>query len=681
MNYGPLPQRRLPQQDSKTVRLIAERWYRASCAQTKWAEVAKTCVDFVEGRQWTEAQLRKLATEKRPALVFNKIAPLVRLVTGYMRNNRADIKYLPASDAQSSEEVAEALSMIAKQIGEATQLRWVDAEVFLDGVMTGRGFWDTRLDFSSNDLGEVTITAKDPFTIFVDPDCQDYDLNKGAAYVCESRWASPEEIEFCYGPQARKLIEPLAGFSAQTWGGYPMLMDDNIVTPIRTMAQEARVGEVTWRDFFHSEMIDPSRKNVRVLDMQAAVTKWGEVLIDLETGDRVPVPTDEEFVTMYPDVVPAIARDRWIQKAMMHAESLGNPVVVAVRPIRRIRWTVMVGDLLVHDGWSPYDSYTISGFFPYFRRGVTRGMVEDMLDPQREINKRRSSEIEIVGRTANSGWMYHKEALSPDQKENVRRFGSTPGVNIEWQGEKQPERINPAPPPMAMERLEQKAVDDLKQISGINESAMGEMDRVQSGRAIEARQRQAVLSIQLYFDNFSRSKELQGRQVLALIQRHYTEARIFRVLGEDGRQVMLIVNERQQAIAMMGHNGGPAMDTTSDLVKRIRDITVGKYTVVIDETPLSASFQNAQFEEAMGVLDKLAPMLPIQAFGDLLIDMSSLPRKEEWKMRFQQVAGIAPQVDPATGQPLAAPPAAGGQPALPAPPDQAALPAPRMPMR
>lgn len=694
MNYGPLPARRLPEQNAKTVRLIADRYYRASMAHAKWATKAKECVDFVEGRQWTEAQLRKLAEEKRPALVFNKIAPLVRLVTGYMRNNRTDFKFLPANDSASSEEVAEALSMIAKSIAEGCGLKYVDAEVFLDGVITGRGFWDQRLCFDQNDLGEVKITAKDPFTIGVDPDCQDYDLNEGAAYVYETRWASLEDIEFAYGPEARRMVEGVfGGFgTGQTWGAYPWLgLADDVQTPIRGFGMDENVGERSWRDFCHTELIDPTRKNVRILDMQSKVTRWSEVLVDLETGETMPVPTEEEFRTMYPGVPPMAAKQNWIEKALAHGAKVGNPLVLDVRPVKRIRWSVLVGDILVHDGWSPYDRYTIEGFFPYFRRGVTRGMVEDMLDPQREINKRRSATIEIVGKTANAGWVYHKDSLDPDQRENLRKYGSTPGVNIEFKGDPsmKPERINPAPPPTSMERLEVQATDDLHQISGINESAMGEIDKVQSGRAIEARQRQAVLSLQLYFDNFSRSKEIQGKHMLVLVQRHYPEPRVFRVLGEDGKQVMLEVNKR-------------VMDpATATLVEKIRDITTGKYTVSIDERPLSASFLNAQFEEAMAVLEKLQGAVPVGAFGDLLIEMSTLPRKEEWKQRFQQVVlgqqaapvdpatGQPMQVDPATGQPMLPPPAGqgGAVPPMAAPPagagapPPAPAPAPKLPKR
>lgn len=663
MNYGPLPALgTLPQQDQTKIRLMADRWWRSSMAQTAWAEKAKECVDFFEGRQWTESQIRQLTSQRRPALTFNKIAPLVRLVLGYMRNNRTDITYLPANEGPSSATVGEVLSKIVKQIGEQNQLPWVDAEVFLDGIVTGRGFFDKRLDFCDNDLGEVRLKAVDPFTVFIDPDADQYDLNK-AKHVTVARWADIEEVEYTYGPNAARLVRPFIG-GGQTWGGFPFLeMTGPEITPRRTFGEVEDRDLTTFQDFFHSELIDPTRKSVRILDQQHFVTTWGQCFIDLETGDKVAVPSPADLATLMPMVSPQQRQAMFIEKTLAHAQKLGNPVVVQQRPIKRVRWTVMIGDVIVHDDWSPYENYTITGYFPYFRRGVTRGMVEDMLDPQREINKRRSAEIEIVGRTAHSGFLYHESGLSEPMKQLLKTKGSDPGLNLEWKGEAhmKPEKINASPPPMAMERLENKARDDLREISGINESALGELDRVQSGRAIEARQRQAVIAIQMYMDNFSRTKELLGRRVLEIVQRHYTEQRVFRILGEDGQTSVITINQLEND------------PITPNLVNRLNDITLGKYNVAVDEHPLSASFANAQFEEMMTLLEKMGPIAGVlmQLRPDLVVDLSSLPRKEEWMAALKQAAQMAAgaAVPPEGAPPGGAPPAGpgGAPPAAPPP--------------
>jgi hypothetical protein len=278
--------------------------------------------------------------------------------------------------------------------------------------------------------------------------------------------------------------------------------------------------------------------------------------------------------------------------------------------------------------------------------------------------------------------------MTPQQKQKLKNFGAAPGFMLEWTGEHEPRQLAPATPPVAHERLEQKADTDLMKISGINESALGQLDRVQSGRAIEARQRQAVIAIQMYMDNFTRTKQLVGEKWLELIQGHYTEERMFRILGEDGRIVTQMINQMQKGMPaidpMTGQpkinpvTGDPVVlnpETGQPLPPGVttiiaNDVSIGKYIVAIDETPLSATFASAQFEEMMTLLEKMGPaMAPfIPAFADLVMDVSSLPRKDEWVERFKAVApkilgfdpsAPPPPIDPMTGQPMQIDPATG----------------------
>ena len=217
-------------------------------------------------------------------------------------------------------------------------------------------------------------------------------------------------------------------------------------------------------------------------------------------------------------------------------------------------------------------------------------------------------------------------------------FGSAPGVNVKYKGgenKEKPQRIEPGQYPQGLDRLEDKNSEDLNQISGINQSALGQLDTVQSGRAIEARQRQAVLSIQMYSDNFARSKEMQGRNSLSLFQKFYNEHRIFRVIGEDSQLATYEINKRQQ--------------TGMNSMTRMNDITVGKYSVHVDEVPISATFKQAQFEETMLIIEKLGPigMALAQTSPDLIIDQTSLPRKNDWKKALEMAQS---QVDPAMQQ-------------------------------
>jgi hypothetical protein len=625
----PVTQRKMPEQDANRILLHATRFQRAAEAQRKWAEPAKKAVDYYEGRQWSAADLAKLAAEKRPALTLNKIRPIVNLVLGYQINNRSDIKFMPGYDGTGMAEIASALTHVEKEIAERNLLPFVGSEVFMDGVVAGRGFYDSRMDFSQNKLGEVKVRAQDPFSTYPDPDGLDYDLNTGA-FVCTSRMVSPEEVGLFYGKSLATMVGPFMQAGGVTSGlpsGYVYAADE--ITPVRSFAQNSDKEFLAshYADYFH-DWIDAARKSVRLVDMQHYVLTRRWFFVDLETGDQRPVPD-----SWTPDQV---------KKTLAWARAQGEPLVVQEQLVRRVRWTHLIGDVIAFDDWSPYDTFTITGFFPYFRRGTSQGLVEHLTDAQDEVNKRRSARLNLLGRASAAGWQYEKGSLDAQQKRNLERFGSTPGINIEWDSKNgslsSPKPISIEPAQAGVVAAEKDAAQDLKEIAGVNDAAMGQVDQsIMSGRAIQARQRQALVGLEGFISNFHRSTQMLGKKHLELIQQHYTERRIIRVTGAGNTPVQVAINER----------------TAGGIVN---DVTLGSYAVAVTETPISKTFLEAQFQELMEMKQMGMP-IP----DDFLIDASSVERKEEMKMAVnaarQQQAAAA----------VAAPPAAPGKAAGPGP--------------
>lgn len=663
--YGLIPSRRMPAENTELVRRISMRQLRAAGPQQTWAIVAKRCVDYLEGRQWTEEAKAEMRKNKRTTLTLNKLNTLYRLVCGYQSSNRMDINFMPEADGQSNEDVARVLSALSKAEDNRVGLKYHDSEVFGDGIATGRGWWDMRLDFSENDLGQMAVNADDPFSIYPDPDAQKYDLSD-MSFINESRWVSIEQIGDCYGADAAERVKNILSPTYTSTLIDQFGLDE--VSPARFFGQYKDDKGLNWNDVYYMDFVDHQAKRLRLVDSQYKISSIKKCFVDLETGDFKPIP--DEWLPSNDPTTGFNANPQGAQKietCMLYAEKVGNPMAIVERPVKRVRWSVTCGEVLLFDAWSPYEDYTKVGYFPYFRRGTTRGMLEDLLDPQNEVNKKRSSVLDILNRNANSGWMYHENALDPAQKENLMRFGSTPGVNIAYKsvpnagtGGGKPERIDPGTFPAGLDKMEEKSSQDLFPISGINESALGQLDRVQSGKAIDARQRQAVLAIQIYQDNFSRSKQIGGKKKLAIFQNHYTEPRIFRILGEDGKLVTYEINKK--------------MLTGTNSIERLNDITVGKYSVTVDEVPISATFKQAQFEETMELLEKLGPVggALVQTNPGLLVDMSSLPRKEEWKQALAAATGAAATgIDPTTGQPIAPGAVPGAPGAMPGGPGMA----------
>jgi hypothetical protein len=588
--------RGLPDQNWEMIIKHAERFRRAADAMEPWAAKAKECVDFFESKQWKAADLIKLETEGRPSLTINKILPLVNLVMGYHLNNQTDINYMPGNDGTGTADIARVHTAVSKQISQINQLPYIDAEVFLDGLLGGRGYWDCTCNFENNARGEVKWETVDPFTVYLDPDAQDYDLNSGN-FIMKSRWISVDEIEFNYGVAAADMVRPLT--NGMTFNQFPSTLYEGHeeISPWRRFGGDED-NPNWWRfqtDQFYN-WVDTLRKTIRMLDIQHYVRTWRWHFVDLDTGDQSPIPDN-------------FTRDR-VERVLQWAQSQGEHLVAQRKQVRRLRWTHMVGDIMVYDAWSDYKTFSTTPYFPYFRRGATKGMVEPLLDPQREINVRRSARQNIIGRSSNGGWKYAKGSLDAQGKENLEQNSGRPGFNLEYDTKSgqlpAPEQIGPGQSPVSVEQLEQEATNDLKEIAGINESALGQIDQATvSGRAILARQQQTVIGLEGFINNYHRSKQLGGKKQLEIVQTFYTEQRVVRIVGPGSSPIAHVINQRAASGV-------------------INDVTAGTYDVVIDEQSLTDSFLEGQFNELMS-LKQIGMPIP----DDFLIDASSIGRKDE----------------------------------------------------
>lgn len=89
-----------------------------------------------------------------------------------------------------------------------------------------------------------------------------------------------------------------------------------------------------------------------------------------------------------------------------------------------IRMLAFFDNVVLEDIQSPYKH----GFIPFvpficYYQGeddIPSGVVRDLKDPQREINKRRSQELHILNTQSNGGWISEEGAMSPQQEASLR---------------------------------------------------------------------------------------------------------------------------------------------------------------------------------------------------------------------------------------------------------------------
>ena len=93
------------------------------------------------GLQWTEDDRQALIEAGKPCFEFNQILPKVNAALGYQIANRMDIAFRPRN-GQANDDVAGTLSKVAMQIGDNVDLHWKETQVYADGLIQQRGYFE-----------------------------------------------------------------------------------------------------------------------------------------------------------------------------------------------------------------------------------------------------------------------------------------------------------------------------------------------------------------------------------------------------------------------------------------------------------------------------------------------------------------------------------------------------------
>ena len=523
----------------------------------KWIEVAEKCNRFYAGggQQWEEADRQRLEREGKPVLEINMILSTVNSMLGERINQRAEIKFKPARGglAKLAEGV---LTPLARHIQDDNNYHWVEGEAFADGLIQDRGYIDIRMDFEKDVRGEVRMTAVDPMTVLPDPLAQSYDTRQWNE-VITTRWMTPDEIEDEYGKEHRKEVETFA-LGGDPYGRYEQ-------DCIEWATRDHYFGDLDSVTGLQ-ERQEPMIRRVRVIERQHKKLTNARVFIDERTGDMEDVPEDMDDL-----------------EAETFASDIG--ATMAEKRRRKIRWTVSIGDYVVRDVWSPYNHFTIVGYFPYWRRGKPFGVVRNLISPQEQLNKSESQELHIVNTTANSGYLVEAGSLVNMTEQDLEERGAETGVVISYRaGAQPPVKIAPNSVPSGISAIGGKAAGAIKAISGVYDAMLGDSGPEVSGVKLDKQIGRGLVQMQGPFDNLNRTRQIIGEIMYSLIRDYYTEERVYHVadFNQPGSPVVPVEINKQEFDGSILH-----------------DITVGEYGVTVDVGPAHNNVQQTQFAEAL----------------------------------------------------------------------------------
>lgn len=562
------------------------RWFReAADFASDWREAARTDYEFVAGKQWDEADKRAFAQSGRPAITINRIKPLINVLSGYQRLNRYDIEFLPRTSDDM--ELCRVRQGMTKYILDRCNYDREESQVFLDAVIGGIGWFDVGYRF--NDLatdGEAYVRREDPFGMYLDPETHALDFSD-AKYICRAKWVTKDALSLAYPEHAEDIRAQYAVYD--------------------------KAEHTAGKD------IDPLWYK-RDTDKARLVECWYKVKV--------------------PQTLYYLTDGRVLPKESIDISYFLEGLVAGQRAahVTQVRVASFLEDVLLDDIISPY----AHGDFPFVpltcyhfgAEDLPAGFVRDLIDPQREINKRRIQELHILNTTGNGGGWIEEDAMTDRQKADFKKHGNIPGHYSEVlpgaisQG-KILERAT-GQMPQGVIQAEAQAGQDLVEISGINEALMGvDIPNSASGRAIELKQKQAITHIAPMFDNLRAAKKkiavlLWGEENRpGVVPQFYTEDKVYRVEGTNGQQFIRVNQDVVQEDPLLG-----------TIHQTLNDLSVGAFDIVVSDVEASTTQRQAQMWGLVDAVSKLG--VPGDMVFDLIIDLSDIPNKEEIKQRYAE---------------------------------------------
>lgn len=527
------------------------------------------------GWQWPEAVRQARLNDpngSRPVLTINKLPQHIKLVTNEQRQNRPAIKVLPVDD-NGDPEVAEVLNGIIRHIEVSSNADVAYDTACENQVTIGEGYWRVLTDYcddESFDQDLIIAPIRNSFSVYLDPN---------------------------------GLIQDSTGAKCK-WG---FITEDLSLDEFKKLYPDAK-GASDWQQMGTGD-------DVRV---------WFE-------DDTVRIAEyfyfEEEDKALY----------LWPDGSISDDKSIGTPVSSRTVTHKNLKWCKT-------NGFEVLEKQDLPGkYLPIIRvagneydvegKIIVSGIVRNAKDPQRMVNYWTSQEAEMLALAPKAPFIGaagqfegYEDKWRKANTVNYAYLEYNP-LDINGTSVPPPQRQAPPLPPAGIINAKLGSADDLQATVGQYNPSLGAEAKEKSGKAIQARQRQADVGTFHYIDNLSRGIRQLGTVILDLIPKYYDTARIARIIGENGEP------DHARLDPKMPKAVNQVQDSTG-AIQKIYNPTVGKYDVVVTVGP-SYTTKRVEAAEAMGTLVSENPAL-WGVIGDLIVKNMDWPGADEMAKRIRK---------------------------------------------
>lgn len=562
--------------NKEILRIARERFQLAIDAENEIRKKGLEDLEFRSGKQWPDDVKQERELDSRPCLTINRLPQFIRQITNDQRQNRPAIKVYPVDD-KADIETAKILQGLIRHIEYNSNADVAYDTAFEGAVTKGFGYFRIVTDYIdplSFDQELLIKRIRNSFSVYLDPSSKEPDgSDSNWGFIFED--VQKDEYKAEYKNSKLCSMEDWAAIGNETQGW--------------VSETSVRIGEYFYKDYKSVDLVLLS--NGEVIEK----SKLPEVL-----------PLNINIVKERSSIIPVI---KWCK-------------INGMEIIEQTDWP---------GRWIPIipvygDELDING------ERILEGVVRHAKDSQRMYNYWASTETETISLAPKAPWIaaegqipkeYEAQWKSANRKNHA--YLTYKPTSLAGQPVGAPQRNIFEPPVQAITNARMQAADDLKSTTGIYDSALGAQSREVSGIAIRGRQAQSQTSNFHFIDNLTRSLRHAGRIIIDLIPKVYDTARVSRVIGEEGEQEIVKINQ------IFESNGQ----------EKLINFSVGKYDVAVETGP---SFATKRQEALASMLDltRAYPQIA-QAAGDLMVKNMDWPGATEISERLKKMLppGIA----------------------------------------
>lgn len=422
---------------------------------------------------------------------FNLIQQPVNMVTGYQRQHRKSINYIPSegADPQTTDQYTRIITHVCnteginEQFSKACELAAVSGMVLLQPYLDYIGS-DPAQGCLKTKVWEYNAFLVDPY--FRNPDMSD------AQFVWCQEYISKKEAEDRF-PDKLQQIAPMAG-TPQRYGSFYFLPEN-----YNMARNDLMVLSYVWYKWKRKKKMLYSRQRNQFFDFAGGQETIDQVLYnipDMEVAE-IEVPTWKLAVVLN-------------DQLMFQGD---NPLGFDECPFVPVYWN-----------YEPHINY-------YDLR--VRSLVKTMRDPQFLMNRRIIINHDISEATINAGWKRKVGAVA--NEDNLKKSGQGWDVVInEGYDMTDVEKIIPSAVPESDMALADQLANLIFSTSGVNmESWTGDDQKQLSGLTLLLKQGANLMVLQKYFDQWDYSLKLLGDKLLKIILNNWNAEKCALLLGEE----------------------------------------------------------------------------------------------------------------------------------------------------